>query len=244
MSEPLAEDLEETVRRADPDRWLAARFIADVETRADVTALYAFDHVLARVPVMVSEPLMGEIRLTWWREALDEIYAGGAVRSHPVALALAEAVRRRGLDRAPLDEMIEARLGDLDASPFADEAEAAAYADMTAGALMQAAAQALGAAAGLEPVRMAGRAYGLSLIAHRRAIGGRTRLGDGVTPERVRMLVREALDGARSGLKTLPLPAFPAVAYACLARRYARGAHMTMLEKQLRLVWATASGGV
>jgi phytoene synthase len=190
MSEPLAEDLEETVRRADPDRWLAGRFIADGEARADVTALYAFDHVLARVPVMVSEPLMGEIRLTWWREALDKIYAGGAVRSHPVALALAEAVRRRGLARAPLDVLIEARLGDLDAAPFTDEADALAYADQTAGALMQAAAEALGAAGGLESVRMAGRAYGLSLMAHR------------------------------------------------------RGAHMTMLEKQLRLVWATASGSV
>jgi phytoene synthase len=244
MSEPLAEDLEETVRRADPDRWLAGRFIADLEARADVTALYAFDHVLARVPVMVSEPLMGEIRLAWWREALDEIYAGAAVRSHPVALALAEAVRRRGLDRAPLDAMIEARMGDLDAAPFANEAEAVAYADMTAGALMQAAAEALGAAAGLDCVRRAGRAYGLSLMAHRRAIGGRTRLGEGMAPERLRTLVAEALEGARAGLKALPVPAFPAVAYACLARRYARGAHITALEKQLRLVWATATGAL
>jgi phytoene synthase len=244
MSEPLAEDLEETVRRADPDRWLASRFIADVEARADVIALYAFDHVLARVPVMVSEPLMGEIRLTWWREALDEIYAGGPVRSHPVALALAEAVRRRGLDRAPLDDLIEARLGDLDAAPFTDEAEALAYADMTAGALMQAAAETLGAAAGHESCRLAGCAYGLSLMAHRRAIGGRTRLPQDMTPERVRALVSDALEGARAGLRALPVPAFPAVAYACLARRYARGAHLTALEKQLRLVWATATGAL
>jgi len=244
MSEPPAEDLEQTVRRADPDRWLASRFIADMDARADVIALYAFDHVLARVPLMVSEPLMGEIRLTWWREALDEICAGGPVRSHPAALALAQAVRRRGLDRAPLDEMIEARLGDLDARPFADEAEALAYADNTAGALMQAAAEALGGAAGFEPARLAGRAYGLSLMAHRRAIGGRTRLGDAVSPERMRTLVSEALAGVSDGVKTLPLPTFPAVAYACLALRYAGGAHMTMLEKQLRLVWATATGTV
>jgi phytoene synthase len=244
MSEPLAEDLEETVRRADPDRWLASRFIADAQARADVIALYAFDHVLARVPAMVSEPLMGEIRLTWWREALDEIYAGGPVRSHPVALALAQAVRRRGLDRAPLDDLIEARLGDLDGQPFTAEAEALAYADMTAGALVEASVVTLGGAAGFAPARQAGCAYGLSLLAHRRAIGGRTRLGDAVTPERVRTLVSEALGGVRDGVKTLPLPAFPAVAYACLARRYARGAHMTALEKQLRLVAATAFGAV
>ncbi len=241
MSEPL-EDLEETVRKSDQDRWLASRFIADPQARADVIALYAFDHVLARVPVMTSEPLMGEIRLTWWSEALDEIYAGGAVRGHPVSLALAEAVHRRTLDRAPLDDLIAARMGDLDAQPFADQAETLDYADRTSGALMQAAAQALGAQAGFAPARMAGRAYGLSQMAHRRAIGGQTRLPDALTADRLRMLVDEALKAA--DLKALPLPAFPAAAYACLAQRSARGAHMTVLEKQLRLLWATAMGSI
>jgi phytoene synthase len=241
MADPPADDIAQTVRRSDPDRWLASRFIADGEARADVLALYAFDHVLARVPAMVSEPLMGEIRLTWWREALDEIYDGGRVRSHPVSLALARAVRARGLDRAPLDAMIQARFGDLDAAPFADEAQMLAHADQTAGALMQAATQALGAPAGFDPARLAGRAYGLSLMAHRRAIGGRTRLAEAMTAERLRGLVGEAL---AIDLRTLPVRAFPAVAYACLSRRYARGAAMTLLEKQLRLVWATARGAL
>ncbi len=235
-----ADDLEETVRRSDPDRWLASRFIADAQARADVIALYAFDHVLARVPTMVSEPLMGEIRLTWWSEALDEIYAGGRVRSHPVAQALTEAVRRHGLDRAPLDDLIGARMGDLDAAPFLDEADAAAYASQTSGALMQTAAQALGAPAGFQPARLAGQAYGLSLLLHRRAIGGKTRLPEGMPAGGV----HEALRAARSGLKAFPVPAFPAVAYACLSPRYAKGAHMTVLEKQWRLFWAAATGGV
>jgi phytoene synthase len=238
------EDLEETVRRADPDRWLASRFIADEAARADVVALYAFDHVLARVPAMVTEALMGEIRLTWWSEALDEIYAGARVRSHPVALALAQAVHRRGLERAPLDEMIAARFGELDGLLFADEHEVLAHADQTSGALMQAAAQAMGAPAAFEAARLAGRAYGLSQMAHRRAIGGRTRLPEGLEPQRLRARVREALEGARDDLRTLPTAAFPATAYACLAHRYARGAHMTVLEKQVRLVWATARGKV
>jgi phytoene synthase len=241
MSAAPAEDIADTVRTSDPDRWLASRFIADGEARADVLALYAFDHVLARVPAMVTEPLMGEIRLTWWREALDEIEQGRAVRSHPVSLALAEAVRRRRIDRAPLDAMIEARFGDLDATPFADEAELLAYADQTAGALAAAAAQALGAPADLPAVGLAGRAYGLAVMAHRRAIGGRTRLPETLD---VKRLADTAIMEARAGLKALPTDAFPAVAYAALSRRYARGAHMTVLEKQLRLVWATATGQV
>jgi phytoene synthase len=42
-------DLDALVRRMDPDRWLASRFIADRQARADVVALYAFNYQLARV---------------------------------------------------------------------------------------------------------------------------------------------------------------------------------------------------
>jgi phytoene synthase len=240
MAEPAPlEDLEATVRRADPDRWLASRFIADPGRRDDLMALYAFDHVLARVPHQVSEPLMGEIRLTWWAEALDEIYGSGAVRAHPVALALADAVRRAELARAPLDALIEARFGDLQPKLFVNAEAAVVYADQTAGALMQAAVQALGGPANVQAARLAGRAYGLSLMAHRRAIGGATRLPEGLD---VRPLVRDALSQAGPRLGALPLQAFPAVAYGALSRRYLRGAAPTVLEKQLRLVWATAFG--
>ena len=234
-----AEDLEDTVRRSDPDRWLASRFIADAGRRADVMALYAFDHVLARVPHQVSEPLMGEIRLTWWSEALDEIYGSGPVRAHPAALALADTVRHGDLARAPLDALVEARFGDLAPEPFVNAEGAVIYADQTSGALMQAAAQALGAPPNFHAAKLAGRAYGLALMAHRRAIGGSTRLPEGLD---VRPLVQDALREARPGLGTLPLQAFPAVVYAALARRYAKGAQLTTFEKQLRLVWTVASG--
>ena len=238
---PPQEDLEDAVRRSDPDRWLASRFIGDAGRRTDVMALYAFDHVLSRVPHQVSEPLMGEIRLTWWSEALDEIYGSGPVRAHPAALALADTVRRRGLARAPLDALIEARFGDLDPQPFVNAEAALVHADQTAGALVQAAVQALGGPANFQAAKLAGRAYGLSLLAHRRKIGGKTRL-----PERldVKPMVKDALDQARPGLKTLPVEVFPAIAYAAFARRYAAGGQPTALEKQVRLVWAVARGGV
>ena len=186
---PPQEDLEDAVRRSDPDRWLAGRFIADAGRRADVIALYAFDHVLARVPHQVSEPLMGEIRLTWWGEALDEIYGSGPVRAHPAALALADAVRRRSLARAPLDALVEARFGELRSEPFVNAEAAVIHADQTAGALAQAAAQALGGPANFHAAKLAGRAYGLALLAHRRAIGGQTRLPETLD---VRPLVEDA----------------------------------------------------
>ena len=111
------EDLDGAVRRHDPDRWLASRFIADPEERADVVALYAFNHELARVAGAVTNPIMGEIRLTWWLEAIAEIFEGKAVRRHPVALALEQAVRRRDLPRDLLEAMVEARYPELDKAP-------------------------------------------------------------------------------------------------------------------------------
>ena len=54
------------MRRVDPDRWLSIRYIADPEKRADVIALYAFDHELRRAVEGTSNPVMAEVRQTWW----------------------------------------------------------------------------------------------------------------------------------------------------------------------------------
>jgi phytoene synthase len=105
---------------------------------------------------------------------------------------------------------------------------------------MRAAAGVLGAH-DVEGAGLAGRAYGLALLAHRKAIGGKTRLPDGLD---LHPLIGDALDGARAALGALPVTAFPAVAYATLAPRLAKGAHVTALEKQLRLVWAVMRGRV
>lgn len=235
-----AKDLDTVVRRADPDRWLASRFISDAEARADVIALYAFNHELARVAETVREPLMGEIRLTWWREALDEIFAGGAARRHPVVDALGAAVRRRNLARAPLEAMVEARFADLEPAALAEDAALDAYVDGTAGALM---ALAVAVVAGVEAhgVRPAARAWGLAGLLRLRAVGV-ARLPVRWSDDDVLQAAGEALREARGGVATLPVSAFPCVAYATLARAYAAGRSPSELEKRLRLTTAVVTG--
>ncbi len=71
MADDEDDDLDQLIRRVDPDRWLTSRFISDQRARAGVLALYAFDHELARASRVASTQLLAEIRLTWWREALD-----------------------------------------------------------------------------------------------------------------------------------------------------------------------------
>ena len=111
------ETLDDLIRRADPDRWLSTRFIEGERARADVVALYALNHELARVAASVREPLMGEIRLTWWREAFEEVAAGKPPRRHPVVEAVAEG----GFAPRALEDLPQARMADLDAEPFADD---------------------------------------------------------------------------------------------------------------------------
>ena len=229
------EDLDGLVRRVDPDRWLASRFIADEAARADVVTLYALNYELSRAAEVASQPLIGEMRLAWWREAVEEIFEGRPVRRHPVALALAEAVRRRGLPQAELEALIDGRLRELEAWPLGED-EVDDYLGDTAGRLMTLAAKVL--APGMVcDLRPAGHAWGLAGLWRR---GGR--LPAGWDAAMVRGRTQTALGEARAALKDLPVEAFPAAAYATLARPYMAGREPSELAKRLRLTWAVVRG--
>jgi len=108
--------LTDSLRRHDRDRYLSALFVP-AERRAAVVALYSFNYEIAKTREVVSEPLLGRIRLQWWREAIEEAYERSAARAHEVMTPLAAAIREHRLSRGHFDAMIEARELDL-----ADEA--------------------------------------------------------------------------------------------------------------------------
>ena len=149
------------VRRFDPDRYFASLFAGAAGRRA-LVSLYAFNLEIAKIRETVSEPLLGRIRLQWWREAVEGIYAG-APRNHAVVDALAETVARHGLTRARLEAMIDGRERDLDDAPFETVDELVAYAGATSGELSCLALEALGAAGAAVPeaARSAGIAWAL-----------------------------------------------------------------------------------
>jgi phytoene synthase len=229
--EDAAEGLDQLIRRVDPDRWLTSRFIADQGARADVLALYAYDHELARALKAASTPLLAEIRLTWWREALDEIFGAGAVRRHPVAEALAEAVRRRGLPREPLEAMIDGQIAAVETAQF-DAAAAIAWADAVEGSLAGLAARVLDPAVSAHDAASAGRAWGLALL-HR---SGKA------SDEVLRPLLALAIDGARIDAAGLSVAALPAALPARLTRFDLARRPPGPLRRRLSLILATATG--
>ena len=132
------------VRRHDNDRYLAALF-APADRREALFALAAANLEIARIREAVSEPMLGQMRLQWWREAVDEI-AAGRVRRHEVVEPLAEAVRRFDLPIAELHPLIDARAFDLEDRAPRDLAELDAYAEATTAPLNRLALHLLGVA--------------------------------------------------------------------------------------------------
>lgn len=182
-------DLDAQVRAADPDRWLSSRFVADVEARADLIALYAFEAELMAIPTRVTQPLLAEMRYAWWGEQMDGVFAAAPRKGHPVLEALTDVATRRRLDRAPFDALIEAHIGRVHGEPH----------DLDAFYVgpMQAAVRILAGEGHEVAAALAGRLRGLGQT-------GRT--------DEARALRRQA----NAALKTLPAVAFPAVAPATL----------------------------
>ncbi|MFN4090394.1 MAG: phytoene/squalene synthase family protein [Alphaproteobacteria bacterium] len=149
------------VRAADSDRFATVAF-APSRRRPALLALYAFNLEVAKTREVVSEPMLGAMRLQWWRESLDGIYAG-TPRRHQVVLALADAVRAYDLARADFDRLLDARESDMDDAPPANLATLEAYAAETAGGLQRLVLQALGArdAASQEAAREIGTAWAM-----------------------------------------------------------------------------------
>lgn len=131
------------VQRGDPDRFLAA-MAAKPAARDVLFPLYAFNLEVARAPWLTQETMIAEMRLQWWRDALEEIGQGGNVRRHEVVTPLASVLDSTAA--AALDALIVARSWDIYKDPFKDAAQFAAYIDATSGNLMWVAARALGEA--------------------------------------------------------------------------------------------------
>ena len=217
---------------ADEDFHLSLGY-APPAARPRLAALFGFLVELRRIPAAVSEAPLGEIRLQWHREALDEIVAGRPPRAHPVVAALA-ASGAVPAARVTLEGMIDARarllyepafrsVDDLRMFLAAAEAPMARLALGAADPCVTAAAQALGEAHAL------------------------ARLAPALAPS----LAQDAAAAALAlyaqhapALSGLAADAFGAVAYLALTRGHAArpGGEVWPVMKRLALFKAVATG--
>ncbi|ALG71515.1 phytoene synthase [Azospirillum thiophilum] len=153
------------VRKYDNDHFLTGLF-SPAERREAIFALYAFNLEIAKTREVVSEPILGQMRLQFWRDGIESVYGDGPVPRHGVMDPLVEAARGLGLSRSLFDRLIDAREADLDDTPPADLACLVNYAEVTGAPLVQLALEILGVrdGAAMAAGRHAGIAYALAGI--------------------------------------------------------------------------------
>jgi len=206
----LTQPVIDTLKKADPDRCRAAMF-GEAATRGKLLTLYAFHYELAKVPELVSEPMLGAIRYQWWRDCVDEIYTDKPVRRHVVATPLAEVLRASDVPRFWIDRLIDGRERDIDPRPFADMDAARAYCQATSGQLMQIALKLTGEAG----ETLLGRAWGLTGLARGYRFYHDAMLKN-LSYAEICQAAREDYDSARSAEPKISSAAMPAAAYAAL----------------------------
>lgn len=130
------------VERGDPDRFAAARLAG--ESAWKLHALYGFNLEVARISSVVSEPLLGEIRLQWWRDVVAEAYDGAPPRAHEVAGPLHALIAEGRLPRARFDALLDARAQDIGGMRLSGGEALTGYLAATSGGLMALGALALG----------------------------------------------------------------------------------------------------
>lgn len=123
------------VRQTDKDRFLATLFAPD-EKRKALFAILAFSAEIARVRDKVTDPMPGEMRFQWWRDALAGI-GRGDVRHHPVAAAVLDAIERYALPVEAFFNLLEARAFDLYDDPMPTVLDLEGYCGETSSALIQ-----------------------------------------------------------------------------------------------------------
>lgn len=149
------------IEAANPERTLALSY-APPGTRAGLAAILALDDMLAQILRTTREPLVGQMRLTWWHEALVALDRAPPP-AQPVLQALAVEVLPQGVSGAALAGMIDGWEVLLDPDPLT-RAMVEAYAAARGAGLFSIGGQLLGAST-RDPLQAAGMGWALADLA-------------------------------------------------------------------------------
>ncbi len=125
----------ELVQAGDPDRFLSA-MTGSPDERAVLFPLYAFNLEIARAPFMSTEPMVGLVRLQFWRDVVE----GKTTAAHDVAAPVVDLIARGKLSAPHVQMMIDARESDIEGIGRQSATAVSEYARGTSGAMMQASA--------------------------------------------------------------------------------------------------------
>ncbi|WP_343888961.1 squalene/phytoene synthase family protein [Sphingomonas oligophenolica] len=145
----------------DPEANLALQYVSEA-ARSGVQALFLLDTTLAQVLRTTREPIVGQMRLTWWHDALTALDTASPP-AEPILRALAGDVVPQGITGARLAGMIDGWEELLDGEPLDDKA-IMRHAGARGAALFAMAGALIGAGRD-DPVARAGEGWALADLA-------------------------------------------------------------------------------
>ncbi len=143
-----------------PDRQIAVASAAPADRDA-LVALLALDQRFGAIVRTARDPMIGQMRLTWWHDALNQLDRGPPP-AEPLLQALAGEVLPRGVAGAELALLVEGWEMLLEAMPD-EPAGFDAYAEARGGGLFALAGRVLGA--DVAALRTAGQGWALADLA-------------------------------------------------------------------------------
>lgn len=194
---------------AHPERRLAVAHAPRL-ARESLATLFALDERLAQIALGAKEPMLGLVRLVWWRDALAAL-DGGPPPAEPL-LHAAAALRPDRISGADLARIAEGWESTLDDPELGEEA-AESHARARGGQLFRLAGRAIG----LEDARLdaAGRGWALADLARQQD-----------SPARMAALLDRARDPLEEATRTAwPHPLRALGMLAILAREDVRRGH-------------------
>jgi phytoene synthase len=210
-----AAEFDARLKRADEARWLASRY-APQAGRERLVAVYLLNQELQRA-LGVSEPMIGKIRIQWWRETLEGIGAG-TPRRHDLSLELARVFAGRADLVAAAHELVD-RFDDV----IDDHLHAGGHQPGDDHAARHLAAEAA-------VTRLAGRSLKADLTGDQlNALGA---CGEALTA-----IIADVPDAAQRQAQakkraaTLPEPLWPAIAHIAVARKVGTGDYGPLLKR-------------
>lgn len=126
-----------TLQKTHPDFYLLSLMAKQPEQQGALWVVFYCCHEILKVPAYVNEPMMGLIRLQWWHDEIDKIYAGQAFEQTPALCALAQVIKYFDLPQDAFTDMIAAcGLEVRDEKPTGEQG-AFVYFDMLYGPLLR-----------------------------------------------------------------------------------------------------------
>lgn len=209
------------------ERRLVLTYTPSSAAAGALAALFALDDKLAETLRTTSEPMLGQIRMQWWQDALAKLDSAPPP-PEPVLQGIARDVLREGVTGAEVAPIVEGWRVLLE--PELDEAALRAHSER--GRVLFALAGRVAGAAGSDPLERAGEGWALADLAGK--------LSDPVEAEAARRMAEAGL--AEAGLVRWSRNGRALGAMALLARMDLAGVPLGSPRRTLRALWHRMTG--